>query len=86
MKLLPKKLLENFQHHHQLSLNKVHRRLNLEQQRHEIETPMIEPNTDMQQTSFPDIESTFYRLMLAGSETTATTHRKSQIVSSRPLV
>lgn len=67
MKLLPKKLPENVQDHHQLSLNKVRRRLNLEQQRREFETPVIELNTDVQEMSLPDIQSIFSHLILAGS-------------------
>lgn len=73
MKMLPKKVKQNFQDHYQLSVEKVHRRLNLETQRHDFMTPVIEQNTDMQKMSLPEIESTFSLLIVAGSETTATT-------------
>ena len=73
MRLVPKKVRENAQDHHQLSVDKVYRRLNLEKQRHDFMTPIIELNTDMQIMSLAEIESTFSLLVVAGSETTATT-------------
>ena len=73
MNMIPKKVRENVQNHHQLSIEKIHRRLNLEKQRHDFMTPIIELNTDMQKMSLPEIESTFSLLVVAGSETTATT-------------
>ncbi len=73
MKMIPKKVREDVQNHHQLSIEKVHRRLNLEKERHDFMTPVIELNTDMQKMSLPEIESTFSLLVVAGSETTATT-------------
>lgn len=72
MKLLPKKVRESARDHHQLSVDKVHRRLNLEKPRHDFMTPVIEQNADMQTMSLPEIESTFSLLVIAGSETVAT--------------
>lgn len=73
MNLLPLRVIKNAQYHHQMSIDKVRRRLNLEKQRHDFMTPVIELNRDMQRMSLPEIESTFSLLIIGGSETTATT-------------
>ena len=72
MKLIPKRVRENARDHHQLAVDKIHRRLNLEKKRHDFMTPIIENNADLQKMSLPEIESTFSILIVAGSETTAT--------------
>lgn len=73
MKSLPKSILDAQQKHYQYAANKIHRRLNLETQRNDFVTPMIEDNKDMQSMTMPEIESTLNSILVAGSETTATT-------------
>lgn len=72
MRLLPQSLLKEQQDHYQHTLDKIHRRLNLEKERNDFVTPMIKDNKDMQNMSMPEIESTLNVVIVAGSETTAT--------------
>lgn len=70
---LRSEVMKNALDHHQLSIDKVHRRLSIEKERHDFMTPVMELNEDMQRMSLPEIESTFSHLIVGGSETTSTT-------------
>lgn len=72
VKLLPQSLLERQKEHFQLAKDKVHRRMNLETQRADFMTPLLAHNKDMQVMSMAEIESTLNMVIIAGSETTAT--------------
>lgn len=73
MKLIPKSLLKKQKDHYQRSIEKINRRMNLETQRSDFVTPLIKNNKDYQNMSLEEIEATFNSVILAGSETTATT-------------
>lgn len=72
MILLPKSVENRARDHHQLCCFRTHRRLNMEKQRYDFMTPIIESNTNMDKMSVSEIESTFSMIIVAGSETTAT--------------
>lgn len=72
MRLLPQSLLKEQRDHYQHTVDKIHRRLNLEKERNNFVTPVIKDNKDMQIMSMPEIESTLNVIIVAGSETTAT--------------
>ena len=73
MMLLPTSLERRARDHHQLCVVKTHRRLNMEKQRYDFMTPIIESNTNMDKMSLSEIESTMSMMIVAGSETTSTT-------------
>lgn len=72
VRLLPQSLLERQKEHFQLAKDKVHRRMNLETQRADFMTPLLAHNKDMQVMSVMEIETTLNMVIIAGSETTAT--------------
>lgn len=71
-KLIPKSLLKKQEDHYQFALEKIHRRMNLETQRPDFVTPLIEDNKDFQEMSMEEIEATLNIVIFAGSDTTAT--------------
>ena len=76
--LIPKSLLKMADDHYQLAISKVHRRINLEKQRTDFMSPvLLQSNLSHDQEgkgmTLPEIESTFAILIVAGSETVATT-------------
>lgn len=71
--LIPKRIKAMQQSHQQMTIEKVHRRLNLEKQRNDFMTPIVETNQDFSIMSLPEVESTGGLLIVTGSETTATT-------------
>lgn len=73
IKFIPKSLLKMQQDHHQLAVEKMYRRLNLETTRDDFVTPVIEKNSDFKSMSIAEVEATFSVLIIVGSETTATT-------------
>lgn len=73
MKCVPKSVMKMQQDHHQLAVEKVNRRLNLETIRNDFMTPVIEKNSDFKSMSIAEVESTSAILIVGGSETTATT-------------
>ena len=72
MKLLPQSLLEQQKKHFQFVQDRVHRRINLETQRNDFMTPLLMHNKDMQVVSLMEIEASLNSIIIAGSETTAT--------------
>jgi hypothetical protein len=70
--LLPAKFRKMQKDHYQVALDKIHRRMNLEKQRDDLMTPVLNNNPNFQNMSLEEIESTFSLLIVAGSETTAT--------------
>jgi len=73
--LLPTKIWKMQKDHYDISLEKIHRRMNIETQRSDFMTSAISPyrNPDFSRMTLEDIESTFTLMIIAGSETTATT-------------
>ena len=74
---IPKRLLKMSQDHYQLAVSKVHRRINLEKQRPDFMTPVLQqgilpPGQEGKGMTLPEIESTFAILIVAGSETLST--------------
>lgn len=61
--------------HYNIAREKIHRRMNLEKQRSDFMTSVISPsrNPHLSKMTLEEIESTFSILIIAGSETTATT-------------
>jgi cytochrome P450 len=73
LRLLPAKIKKMQKDHYQVALDKIHRRMNLEKEREDFMTPVLKNNPNFQNMSLEEIESTFSLLIVAGSETTATT-------------
>lgn len=73
MRLLPQSLLDKQKKHFQFAVDKIRRRMNLETRRDDFVTPLLRHNKDMQIMSVMEIEATLNILIVAGSETTATT-------------
>lgn len=73
MRCIPKSIIKMQQEHHQLTNEKVHRRLNLETTRNDFMTPVLEKNSDFKIMSIAEVESTFNILIVAASETVGTT-------------
>ena len=71
--LLPPSFRKIHRDHYQIVLDKVHRRLNLETERNDFMTPILRDNERFDKMSLQEIESTFSVVVIAGSETTATT-------------
>ena len=72
MKCLPKSVMKIQRDHYQLVVDKVRRRLNLEVDRPDFMSHVIRYNDD-EGMSQSEIEATFNIIIVAGSETTATT-------------
>ena len=78
--LVPASLLKMAEDHYQLALDKIHRRMSLEQQRSDFMTPVFaqgilnigEEGGGGKGMTLREIESTFSMLIIAGSETVAT--------------
>ena len=68
---LPKSLMRAAMNNYKHSLEKIHRRLNLETERPDFMTPVLKYNDEKGMT-IPEIEGTFNIVIVAGSETTAT--------------
>ncbi|KAL8950282.1 MAG: hypothetical protein Q9222_003686, partial [Ikaeria aurantiellina] len=74
--IIPASVLQKAADHYQLALDKIHRRLNLEKQRDDFMTPVLEAQKRGDAgkgMTMPEIESTFSMLIIAGSETLSTT-------------
>ena len=72
MKCLPKSMMKLQRDHYQLAVDKIHRRLNSEVERPDFISHVIR-NNDSKGMSISEIEATFNIIIVAGSETTATT-------------
>ena len=72
MKLLPQSLLDQQKKHFKYVQDRVQRRINLEIQRADFMTPVLTHNKDMQAMSTMEIEASLNSIIIAGSETTAT--------------
>ena len=72
-KLLPKSVMEMQRQHTAFANDRIHRRLSLEKDRPDFMTPFMKDNADFRHMSLGEIESTFAIIIVAGSETTATT-------------
>lgn len=73
MKCVLKSVTKMHQDHHQLAVEKMNRRLNLETIRNDFITPVIEKNSDFKSMSIAEVEATSAIFIAAGSETTGTT-------------
>ena len=76
--LVPRRILKMTEDHYQLAISKIHRRMNLEQQRIDFMTPVLKQGIlaqgqEGEGMTLPEIESTFSMLIIAGSETVSTT-------------
>ena len=71
--LVPHSVLQQAKDHYQLALDRIHHRMNLEKQRPDFMTPVLERNEGADAMSMSEIESTFAILIIAGSETVGTT-------------
>ncbi|KAL8687603.1 MAG: hypothetical protein Q9218_006271 [Villophora microphyllina] len=72
-KLLPKKVMDMQRRHTEFIHERISRRLSLKTDRPDFLTPFMQDNANYETMSIGEIESTFAILIVAGSETTATT-------------
>ena len=72
LKILPSSIKKMQEDHYQVALDKIHRRLNLKEEREDLMTPVLKNNIKFEKMSLEEVESTFSLLIIAGSETTAT--------------
>lgn len=70
--LLPPSIRKLQRDHFKQAIDKIHRRMNLEEQREDFMTPVLQNNPNYDKMSLGEIESTFSMIIIAGSETTAT--------------
>ncbi len=71
--LLPKSIIEIQKRHTEFANKRINRRLNMETDRPDFITPIMKDNQDYRNMSVEEIQSNAAILMVAGSETTATT-------------
>ena len=76
--LVPTSILKMVEDHYQQALDIIHRRMNLEKQRNDFITPILDQGIlyvgeEGKGMTMPEIESTFSILIIAGSETVGTT-------------
>ena len=72
-KMIPRSVLESQRKHTQFANERINRRLDTRSNRPDLFTPFMMDNTNFENMSRGEIESTFAILIVAGSETTATT-------------
>ena len=72
MAMLPQSILELQKRHTDFANERVQRRLNLETNRPDFITPILQDQSDRNSITVPEIQSNAAILMVAGSETTAT--------------
>ena len=72
MWMIPKSVLEAQKNHTRFANERINRRLNIETDRADLLAPFIKSNPNFQNMSLGEIESTFAVIIVAGSETTAT--------------
>jgi cytochrome P450 len=72
LRIIPARIRKMQDDHYALALDKVHRRM-ASQSREDFMKPMLENNPGFEKMSQPEVESSMAILILAGSETTATT-------------
>ena len=75
--IVPESILKMAEDHYQLARDKIHRRMNLEQQRSDFMTPVLDQGIlnvgeEGKGMTMREIESTFSMLIIAGSETVGT--------------
>lgn len=73
MSMLPRSVLEMQRRHTEFANGRIQRRLNLETHRPDFITPLLKDETMHKTITIPEIQSNTAILMVAGSETTATT-------------
>ncbi|KAG8532482.1 uncharacterized protein KY384_002359 [Bacidia gigantensis] len=76
--LVPKSLLKFAENHYQEAVAKIHRRMSIEKQRADLMTPLLKQgilpeNQAGKGMTLGEIEASFFMLVVAGSETIATT-------------
>ena len=71
--LLPRSIIQLQKRHTEFANERVNRRLNLEADRPDFISPIMKDNPDFKNMSIEEIQSNAAILMVAGSETTATT-------------
>ena len=71
--LLPRSIIQRQKRHTEFANERVNRRLNLEADRPDFISPIMKDNPDFKNMSLEEIQSNAAILMVAGSETTATT-------------
>lgn len=71
--MLPRSLIKLQKRHTDFANERINRRLNMEKDRPDFITPIMKDNHDYQNISLEEIQSNAAILMVAGSETTATT-------------
>ena len=71
--LLPRSIIQLQKRHTEFANERINRRLNLEAYRPDFISPIMEDNRDFKNMSIEEIQSNAAILMVAGSETTATT-------------
>ena len=72
MRMIPKSVLEVQANHTKFANERINHRLNMETERPDLLTPFIKNNPNFKNMSLGEIESTFAVIIVAGSETTAT--------------
>ena len=73
LRCMPESIRRAHREHYQFTVDRVHKRLALGHERDDFMSSVIRDNKNFQNMSLPEIESTFAILVIAGSETTATT-------------